>query len=230
MNNNYLLEINKLCFSYAENQVLQSISLTVRPGETLSLIGPSGYGKSTLLQLIAGDLPPSSGSVTRKGLWRRVFQSDALLPWLSVEENIRMGLRGVDKARSLDFKTITEQLDIGRVLSLYPRQLSGGLRQRAEIARALIGRPDGLLLDEPFSSLDYLIRCEARDYLSTLLKQVPLAMIFVTHDVPEAVSLTQKSYILKGHPATIAGIYENSSMPSQELVENIRRDLKRSEL
>lgn len=222
--NKLSLEIKDLHFAYQDPKVLQNINLNVEERETVALIGPSGFGKTTLLQLIAGDLSPQTGSIKKLGLWRRVFQSNALFPWLTVEENIKLGLRGIEKNRQLDFDQLVNLLDLKRVLNFYPRQLSGGLRQRTEIARALIGKPDGLLLDEPFSSLDYMIRHETRNYLAELLKEFPMTMILVTHDIPEAVSLAKKIYVLKGTPATISRVYDNQ-LHQQTLTDQIWKDL-----
>lgn len=225
MSNNFILEINDLSYSYTKDLVLQNINLKVQEGETISLIGPSGFGKTTLLQLIAGDLTPTQGSIKKRGLWRRVFQNNALLPWLTVEENIKLGLRGIDPNRALDFNKLTRLLDLERVLKFFPRELSGGLRQRTEIARALIGRPNGLLMDEPFSSLDYFLRHETRDYLSSILKDFPMTLILVTHDIPEAVELCRKTYALKGRPASIVKSYESTG-DKKVLVEEIWQDMK----
>jgi ABC-type nitrate/sulfonate/bicarbonate transport system ATPase subunit len=120
-------------------------------------------------------------------------------------------------------------LDLNRVLSLYPRQLSGGLRQRTEVARALIGRPDGLLLDEPFSNLDYLLRREIREYLQEFLQKYPTALVHVTHDIPEAVLLTEKSYLLHQRPATLAKSYTHAksiSLDAEGVTETIWQDLQ----
>jgi NitT/TauT family transport system ATP-binding protein len=225
MNNNPLLEARDVDFSYGKQPILSGVSLRVHAGETLSLIGASGSGKTTLLQILAGDLRPSAGAVTKRGLWRRVFQNQALFPWWTVEQNIRLGLRGVDAERALPFADLVKMLDLQKVLPLYPRQLSGGLRQRTEVARALIGRPDGLFLDEPFSNLDYILRREICDYLAEFLKKFPTAMLLVTHDIPEAVTLTQKSCLLSRHPATLIKTYNHStSFPSP--VETIWKDLR----
>ncbi len=218
------LKLTNIAFDYGNGPVISNINLEMESAESISLIGPSGAGKTTLLGLLTGDLIPTSGKIEKHGLWRRVFQSRSLLPWLTVEENILLGTRNVDPSRCLDFKMITDLLNLGPVLKFYPRELSGGLGQRTEIARALIGRPDGLLLDEPFSSLDYLIRHETRNYLAGLLKQFPITMVLVTHDIPEAVSFTQKSYVLNGRPATIVKCYKNNEHDG--LVEKIWQDLK----
>ncbi len=226
MSSKCALEIKNLSFTYGSTPILNQINLKVLEGESLAIVGPSGYGKTTLLQLIAGDLLPTSGSLVKMGLWRRVFQKSTLLPWLTVEENIKIGLRNVGQRDVLDFKKLVDLLDLAHVLDFYPRQLSGGMGQRTEIARALIGKPDGLLLDEPFSSLDYLIRHETRNYLVGLLQEFPISLILVTHDLPEAVSFTQKTYVINGRPATIIKEYENKGT-QQDIVESIWKDLKK---
>ena len=228
MSNNIVIDIENVSFGYQKELVLKDINLKVSQGEAISLIGPSGLGKTTLLRLIAGDYKPDSGTIKKIGLWRRVFQSNALLPWLTVKENILLGLRGVNPEKALHFEKVAKILDLNRVLDYYPRQLSGGLAQRTELARALIGKPDGLLLDEPFSSLDYFIRHETRNYLAQLLNEFPITMILVTHDIPEAVSLTKRSLVINGHPATILKEYENTGNAS-ELVQEIWQNMKISE-
>lgn len=224
MSSDPILKIENLSFGYQGAMLLTDVNLQIEPGEAVSIIGPSGSGKTTLLRLMAEDFKPTSGKIIKRGLWRRVFQSHSLLPWLTVEENIKLGTRGVAAAQTLDFQFLTKLLDLDRVLKFYPRELSGGLAQRTEIARALIGRPDGLLLDEPFSALDYLIRHETRNYLAGLLKEFPISMILVTHDIPEAVSFTKKSFVINGRPATIIKKYDNEGRP--DLVEQIWQDLK----
>jgi NitT/TauT family transport system ATP-binding protein len=228
MVNNQLLSTKGLCFSYGAEPILEKIELHVDAAERVALIGPSGHGKTTLLQLLAGTLRPTRGEVTKRGLWRRVFQNTALFPWLTVEENIRMGLRGVDVSQALPFEDLFRLFDLGRVRDRYPRQLSGGLRQRVEFARALIGRPDGLLLDEPFSSLDYILRREMCDYLQEFVSRYPTAMVLVTHDIPEAVLLTDRSCLLGHRPATFLKTYDHSATPAVQTTENILQDLRES--
>lgn len=226
MSNNLLIDVQALNFSYAEKPVLENISMKVHTGESVSLIGASGCGKSTLLNLISGSLTGYQGTVRKKGLWRRVYQSQALLPWMTVEENIRLGKRGRSPSQCLEFDQLIQTLDLKHVLSLYPRQLSGGLRQRTEIARALIGQPDGLLLDEPFSSLDYLIRREIIHHLKELISMYQIAVILVTHDIPEALSITSTCHIMTGRPAKFFQTYSSHQQPHEVLTEKIWQDIK----
>lgn len=227
MNSESLIDIQNLNFSYGQTQILRNIFFQVRAAETVSLIGSSGCGKSTLLNLIAGTQRGAQGSMAKSGLWRRVYQNQALFPWMTVEENIKLGLRGRGAKQALDFQKLVKKLELNHSLGLYPRQLSGGLRQRTEIARALIGKPDGLFMDEPFSSLDYLLRREITDHLKQLLEEHQIALVLVTHDIPEALSLTATTYLLAGRPAEFFKSYSGQSHESsQVLTERIWQDIK----
>lgn len=221
MSNRIVLEVADVSFGYRDAELLHSISFDLKEKENVSLIGASGFGKTTLLRLIAGDLAPASGLIRKQGLWRRVFQTSTLFPWMTVEENIRVGLRGAEG--SLDFQKLVHILDLKSSLNKYPRELSGGLAQRTELARALIGKPQGLLMDEPFSSLDYLLRMETRDYLQGLLREFPMAMILVTHDIPEAVSLTQRTLVLGKKPTIVRREYRHNG--NEDFIKTIWSDL-----
>jgi sulfonate transport system ATP-binding protein len=203
-------------------EALRDISLQVRPGEFVSIVGPSGCGKSTLLRLIAGLEAADTGSikvagraVTKPGLDRgMVFQDHRLFPWLTVEHNIRLGLRN---ARM----TETEKQAVARDLivlvglsgfeSALPHQLSGGMSQRAAIARALAPRPAVLLLDEPFGALDSLTRTHLQNEMLRILEHENITMLMVTHDVEEAVFLSDRIVVFDPRPGRIRG---SLSVPS----------------
>jgi len=200
-----LLKFEHVSQRFGEIEVLSDIGLAVAPGEFVALVGPSGCGKTTLLNLSSGWLQPSDGSVTRPERVRMVFQQDGLFPWLTVGENIRMGLRHL--ARDADRASRGAQLlalvGLTTFERHYPHQLSGGMRQRVELARALGGDTDLLLMDEPFSSLDYLTRLKLRLELARLLHEQPRTVVLVTHDIEEAAQLADRVLVLSERPARI---------------------------
>jgi ABC-type nitrate/sulfonate/bicarbonate transport system ATPase subunit len=185
--------------------VLCDISLAIACREFVAVVGPSGCGKSTLLNVLSGDLSPSSGSVCRHGPVRTVYQSDGLFPWQTVAENIALGLRYIvdEKERSRQRRELVSLIGMQGFEQHYPHQLSGGMRQRVELARALAGDSDLLLMDEPFSSLDYLTRLRMRSELARLLVERPRTVVLVTHDIEEAAQLADRVVVLTDRPARI---------------------------
>ncbi|HMX30568.1 MAG TPA: ATP-binding cassette domain-containing protein, partial [Blastocatellia bacterium] len=163
-------QLDKVSRSFGSLEVLRELSLTIARGEFVAVVGPSGCGKTTLLNLLSGYDHPSSGVINRDGEVRMVYQQDGLFPWLTVAENIALGLRHL-KSEAERTRQTNELLRLIRLESFdrhYPHQLSGGMRQRVELARALAGQSDILLLDEPFSALDYLTRLRLRQELARL--------------------------------------------------------------
>jgi NitT/TauT family transport system ATP-binding protein len=200
-----LLRLQDVSVAYGDLEVLRGLSLDVHHGEFVALVGPSGCGKTTLLNLASGWLAPSSGTVTRPERVRMVFQQDGLFPWRTVLENVRLGLRHVPDAAEQG-KRADELLDLVGMTSFaghYPHQLSGGMRQRVELARALAGDTDLLLMDEPFSALDYLTRLRMRAELARLLRERPRTVVLVTHDIEEAAQLADRVLVLSGRPARV---------------------------
>jgi len=197
--------------------VLANINLAVGAGECVALLGPSGCGKSTLLRLIAGlDVPstgtvlidgaPVTGSDPRCGV---VFQEPRLLPWKNLHDNVRLGARGI-----LDGAQITTLLtDVGLAgfESHLPKEVSGGMAQRAALARGLAGNPGVLLLDEPFAALDALTRLKMQDLLAEVQEQSGATVVFVTHDIDEALHLADRVVVLAGRGEGIAEIFRIES-------------------
>jgi NitT/TauT family transport system ATP-binding protein len=186
-------------------EVLQEISIQIERGEFVAVVGPSGCGKTTLLNLLSGYDEPSSGIIERQGQVRMVHQEDGLFPWKTVVQNISLGLRHLsnENERRMQIDEMIRLIELEGFEHYYPHQLSGGMRQRVELARALAGDSDILLMDEPFSSLDYLTRLRMRKELGRLLRERPRTVVLVTHDIEEAAQLADRVIVLTGRPAQI---------------------------
>ncbi|HEX8494751.1 MAG TPA: ABC transporter ATP-binding protein [Pyrinomonadaceae bacterium] len=199
------LRLENVSRSFGELEVLRHLSLDVEVGEFVAIVGPSGCGKTTLLNLFSGFDRPSEGRVVCTGRVRMVYQQDGLFPWSTVAENISMGL-GEIKDEAERKRQLNEMISLIKLKGFeqhYPHQLSGGMRQRVELARALSGETDTLLLDEPFSSLDYLTRLRLRRELARMLKERPRTVVLVTHDIEEAAQLADRVVVLSERPTTI---------------------------
>ena len=199
------LALQDVSLSFGPVEVLREISLTISQGEFVAIIGPSGCGKSTLLNVLSGDEKPSSGRVERHGQVRMVYQHDGLFPWQTVTENIALGLRFLtdERERQQQIRELIELIRLEGFENHYPHQLSGGMRQRVELARALAGESDMLLMDEPFSALDYLTRLRMRGDLARLIAERPRTVVLVTHDIEEAAQLADRIVVLTERPASI---------------------------
>jgi NitT/TauT family transport system ATP-binding protein len=197
--------VDKVSHRYGSLPVLNDLNLVAHPNEIVVLVGPSGCGKTTILNLLSGHIKPESGTIQRKGRARTVYQQDGLFPWLTVRENISMGLRDLrdEKWREQELRELIKLVHLDGFENHYPHELSGGMRQRAELARILGGDSDLLLMDEPFSSLDYQSRIRIRRELLALLSNRPKTVIFVTHDIEEAVQVADRILVLSNRPATI---------------------------
>lgn len=226
------LVFNNVSHRYGDVAVLENLTLDVRAGEVVVLVGPSGCGKTTILNLLSGHIAPVSGTITREGTARTVYQQDGLFPWLTVSENVGIGLRSVRDAQRRN-EEIAELLDLVNLTSFgnhYPHQLSGGMRQRAELARVLAGDSDMLLMDEPFSALDYQARLAMRGELARVLQKKPRTVVFVTHDIEEAAQLADRVLVLSKRPATICeelpiAVPRPRGLADDEVVEAMRRIL-----
>ncbi len=196
------------------DEVLAGVSFDVAAGAFVALVGTSGVGKSTLLRVIGGLLPPTTGTVLLEGTPPTqstepvgvVFQRDNLMPWRTVEENIRLPLEIHPPAPGSDDARLAEVLDLVGLAGYgqsYPAQLSGGMAQRVALARALIQRPELLLLDEPFGALDALTRERMAQELLRIWDAMPVTVIMVTHSISEAVLLADEVLVMNGRPATI---------------------------
>ena len=200
-----LLRFAAVTLAFGAVEVLSGIDFEVREGEFVALVGPSGCGKTTLLNLCSGWLSPDAGRVDRPARLRMVFQQDGLFPWLTVDENILLGLTQVtdrdDRRKRAD--ALLELIGLTPFAAVYPHQLSGGMKQRVELARALGGETPLLLMDEPFSSLDYLSRLKMRRELARILREQPRTVVLVTHDIEEAAQLADRVLVLSERPARV---------------------------
>ena len=199
------LRVANVSLSFGTVEVFQNLSVEIEHGEFVAVVGPSGCGKTTLLNLFSQFIKPSSGKVVCAARARMVYQHDSLFPWQTVSENIALGLRHLnDNAeRSRQLGDMLRLINLEGFENHYPHQLSGGMRQRVELARALIGDSDILLLDEPFSSLDYLTRIRLRNELARMLYKLPRTVVLVTHDIEEAAQLADRIIVLSDRPARI---------------------------
>jgi NitT/TauT family transport system ATP-binding protein len=202
-----------------ETEALQDISLSVAPGEFVAVIGPSGCGKSTLLSLIAGLLAPTEGSVLVDGRPvagpnRKIgymLQQDYLFEWRTILENVVLGaeIQGASMAAARERgRQLLTRYGLGQFLNHVPRQLSGGMRQRAALARTLCTEPEIVLLDEPFSALDYQTRLYLEGVLKDAVETYNKTVILVTHDIDEAVALSKRVIVLSGRPARVKIVHD----------------------
>jgi NitT/TauT family transport system ATP-binding protein len=217
------VSLNDISLSYRTNSnerlvALQNINLDVRPGEFLCIVGPSGCGKSTLLHLIAGLQQQTSGDIRIDGNVVHgtgtdrilIFQELGLFPWLTVRENVEFGLKmkGVGKReREAKAREYLRLIHLSKFEDSYTHQLSGGMRQRVAIARALATEPDVLLMDEPFAALDAQTRDLLHDELERIWSETGCTIVFVTHNVREAVRLADRVLLLTFRPGQIKGEY-----------------------
>ena len=197
--------------------VLDALSLTIAKAEFVTLIGPSGCGKSTVLKLISGLTPPTAGTIHVDGMTPKnaretvsyIFQDATLLPWRTVRQNVGLGLEleGVNRTRRAQrTASLLELVGLGHVAEAYPRELSGGMKMRVSIARALATSPRLLLMDEPFAALDEMARDRLNEELLRLRAEQKWTAVFVTHSVAEAVFLSTRIVVLAAHPGRIHAI------------------------
>lgn len=218
-----LLKIDKISYSYhsleGETTALQDISFTVKDGEFLGIVGPSGCGKSTLLSLIAGLIAPSSGSIYINNMDIKssgknigyMLQKDHLLDWRDTLRNVTLGMEIQNKLSDHSYVQINDFLNTYGLITFKnskPSELSGGMRQRAALIRTLLLEPDILLLDEPFSALDYQTRLEVSDDIWGIIRKEKKTAILITHDIAEAISMSDRVIILSPRPATVSKIID----------------------
>nr|WP_301335037.1 ABC transporter ATP-binding protein [Holtiella tumoricola] len=196
-----------------EITVLQDVNVALERGKILGILGPSGSGKSTLLNILTNLLTPTSGEVKIEGKIGYMFQKDHLLEWRTIMDNITIGLEIQKKVNDEALKRIEHLLKmygIWEFRNRYPKELSGGMRQRVALIRTLATDPDVLLLDEPFSALDYQTRLMVSDDIYKIIRKEHKDAILVTHDISEAISMCDQIAVLSKRPATVKSLYNIS--------------------
>ncbi|MEG0906639.1 MAG: ABC transporter ATP-binding protein [Clostridium sp.] len=228
---NDILKVSDLCQTFytkeCELEVLKNINFSLNEGDIITLLGPSGSGKSTILNILTNLLHPTSGEVNIKGKIGYMFQRDHLLEWRNIMDNITIGLEIQRKLNDGSIKKIERLLKtygLWEYRNMYPKELSGGMRQRVALIRTLSVSPDILLLDEPFSALDYQTRILVSDDIYKIIKNENKSAILVTHDISEAISMSDKVYILSKRPATIKNIYNINLKTSEKRTPLISRN------
>ena len=209
-----VLELKSVCKTYqaknGEIEALKNINFDVKTGEFVSIIGPSGCGKSTLLSIIAGLETKTEGEIYIDGKLGYMLQKDNLLEWRTIYKNVLLGLE-IKKTLTEENKNYVLELlkkyGLYEFKDKYPMQLSGGMRQRVALIRTLAIRPNILLLDEAFSALDYQTRLMVTEDIYKILKQEGITAIMVTHDISEAISMSDRVIVLSNRPATVKNIY-----------------------
>ena len=229
----HILSLQNAGVSYhslsGETIALQNISFHVEEGEFLSIVGPSGCGKSTLLSIIAGLVEPEEGSITTNGCRiGYMLQRDHLFEWRTVLKNILLGPE-ISHCLTLDKRILADRLlkqyGLYPFKDKYPSELSGGMRQRAALIRTLVMEPDLLLLDEPFSALDYQTRLNVSDDIYRIIREEHKTAILVTHDLSEAISLGERIVVLTTRPGTIKDIITiDLSIDNEERTPLLSRD------
>ena len=210
-----ILEVKNICKTYqAENgeiEALKNISFDVKEGEYISIIGPSGCGKSTLLSIIAGLESKTSGETYINGKIGYMLQKDNLLEWRTIYNNVLLGLE-IQKSNTkenIDYVIeLLKKYGLYEFKDKYPMQLSGGMRQRVALIRTLAIRPNILLLDEAFSALDYQTRLMVTEDIYKILKNENITAVMVTHDISEAISMSDRIVVLSKRPATVKNIHQ----------------------
>jgi len=235
LSNNKIISAKDLSLTFQTNDgpvhALKDVSLDIEKGDFVSFIGPSGCGKTTFLRVMADLEQPTAGSITMNGVspeearraraYGYVFQAAGLYPWRTIGGNIRLPLEimGYDKADQVErVKRVLELVELDGFEKKFPWQLSGGMQQRASIARALAFDADILLMDEPFGALDEIVRDHLNEQLLQLWDRTEKTIAFVTHSIPEAVYLSTKIVVMSPRPGRIADVIE-STLPKERPLE-----------
>lgn len=238
-----ILSLEHIYYSYhdknGETPVINDLSFEIEPGSFTSIVGPSGCGKSTLLSLLCDLIKPEAGTIyikppegSKDSRMGYMLQKDNLFEWRSIYKNVMLGLEINNKKTPENIAYVNhllKQYDLEEFRSARPSQLSGGMRQRAALIRTLALKPDILLLDEPFSALDYQTRLDVREDICSILRSEKKTVILVTHDISEAIAMTDRVLILTNRPARLLKAVEitaRDTLSTQKYFDEIREVLR----
>lgn len=224
-----LLEVKNLKKMYHNDQgetlAIEDVSFDVKKKEILSIVGPSGCGKSTILSILTNLEDKSDGEITFLGNENigYMLQNDSLFPWLTILNNCLIGLEVTGTKNEENIRRVRELLEkygLGEFIDKYPDSLSGGMRQRVALIRTLATNPSLLLLDEPYSALDYQTRLNLSDDMYKIIKAEGKAAIIITHDIAEAISMSDRVIVLSSRPATVKSVYEINLTDKKNPIHN----------
>ncbi len=225
-----VLTINNVSKSFytklGELEVINNLNLELYEGEIIAIVGPSGSGKSTILNLISGLLKPNVGKIEVTGNLGYMFQHDQLFEWRNVWKNILLGLEikhQITDDRKEEIKDMLKKYDLYDFIYNYPHELSGGMRQRIALIRTLALKPNILLLDEPFSALDYQTRIKVSDDVYNVIRNEKLSAILVTHDISEAIAMADRVIVLSKRPATLKGNHKIVMQDEKSITPLLKR-------
>lgn len=213
----HILELDQISLTYftksGETKALDQLSFYINKGDFVSIVGPSGCGKTTILSIIAGLIKPTSGNIIKQSTSQHIgymFQKDLLFEWRTIEDNILLALEinKIKTKENIDYAiSLLEKYNLLEFKDKYPNELSGGMRQRVALIRTLVTKPEILLLDEAFSALDYQTRLTICDDVYKIIKDQNLTAILVTHDISEAISMSDTIIVLTNRPAKVKKTY-----------------------
>ena len=223
--NNRKIAINNLSKKYKDKLILENINLYVDENEIVSIIGPSGCGKSTIFNILSNLTTYDCGNIYVSGNFSYMYQNDLLLPYKTIIDNVslRLVLKGEKNKKSRDmFNSYFSTFGLKGYENKYPHELSGGMRQRANFMRTFINSSDIMLLDEPFGALDSITRASMQNWLLDIKKQIKSTILLITHDIDEAIILSDRIYILSNKPSFISKeLFVDKSIYNKDNLENI---------
>lgn len=205
-----MLNINELSVFYDKTPIIQDLSIEFIPGKIYSIVGPSGCGKTTLFKTITGIITPKKGKISwgKDDHYSIMMQNDTLLPWRTIKDNIRLGaeLTTKEELTDIQIESLLKQFELNNISDLYPNELSAGMKQRVSIIQSIVSKTNYLFLDEPFSNLDFDVKLIVQKQLLDIHSKIENTMVIVTHDIEDAISLSDYVIILSNQPTKVKQI------------------------